>query len=249
MARTIPYVQSIVSLFILATVPLSAQLNFADPSRLNNQDYLQHQIKDISDRDLLQALRLDLPALRQVDRAFRTSHFEQAWRAWGSYWDLKPQPKYVTQNVGFLLDTDMLKNYDNARGYAQQHPLETDSMLAQASSLLKNIIRPWGDVEIDFGANVDFDREIGQSGKYGFHYWWWAKPLLTASVVTHDQRYLAKFDDLFHQWYSQRNAITRGSPILMSFTTNSASAFATACLSSTTCFHTKIAHGKPTNRC
>ena len=212
--RSIPHVGKICSFILLAALPLAAQLKFTDPSQLNNQDYLEHQIKEISDRDLLQALRLDLPALKQVDQAFRTSRFEQALRAWGSYWDLKRQPKYVTQNVGFLLDTDMLKSYDDARGYAQQHPLETDSVLAQATSLLRNIIRPWGDFEVDFGAKVDFNREIGQSGKYGFHYWWWAKPLLVASVVTQDQRYLAKFDDLFHQWYSQRNAITRGFPNL-----------------------------------
>ncbi len=214
MVRTIPHVRKICSFILLAALPLAAQLKFTDPSRLNNQDYLEHQIKNIDDRDLLQALRLDQSALKEVDQAFRTSQFERAFRAWGSYWDLKRQPKYVTQNVGFLLDTDMLKSYDDARTYERLHPQETDSVLARATSLLKNIIRPWGDVEIDFGAKVDFNREIGQSGKYGFHYWWWSKSLLVAYVATQDQQYPAKFDDLFHQWYSQRNAITRGFPDL-----------------------------------
>jgi hypothetical protein len=214
MVRTIPYFRKAYLTILFVSLPLAAQLKFTDPSRLNNQDYVEHQIKDISDRDLLQALRLDQPALKEIDHAFRTSRWEDAFRAWGTYWDLKQQPAYVTQNVGFLLDTDMLKSYDDARAYAQQHLQEMDSTLDRARALLRNIVRPWGDFEVDFGTKVDFNREIGQSGKYGFHYWWWAKPLLMAYVTTQDQRYLAKFDELFHQWYVQRNAITRGFPNL-----------------------------------
>ncbi|MCX6145557.1 MAG: heparinase II/III family protein [Ignavibacteriales bacterium] len=214
MVRTIPHVRKAYLIILFVSLPLAAQLKFTDPSRLNSQDYVEHQIKDISDRDLLQALRLDQPALKEIDHAFRTSRFEDAFRAWGSYWDLKRQPTYVTQTVGFLLDTDMLKSYDEARAYAQQHRQEMDSTLARARALLRNIIRPWGDVEVNFGTKVDFNREIGRSGKYGFHYWGWSKPLLMAYVATQDQRYLVKFDDLFHQWYSQRNAITRGFPDL-----------------------------------
>jgi hypothetical protein len=214
MTKIIP--RFVASSFFLAFAAgsLIAQLTFTDPSRLRNKDYLDHQVKDINDADLFQALRLDMPDLRAVDEALRTGHVEQAYRAWGAYWEKKKQPQYVTQNVGFLLDTDMLKSYDDARRYAGAHPQDTDSVLAQAGSMFRNVIRPWGSYEIDFGKSVDFNREIGQSGKYGFHYWWWSKPLLVASVITHDQRYLAKFDELFRQWYSQRNSITRGFPNL-----------------------------------
>jgi hypothetical protein len=214
MVRTIPRFRQIFSFVLLVTLPLAAQLKFTDPSRLNNKDYLNHQIKDISNQDLLQAIRLDQSALADVNEAFRKKQWEQTFQAWGAYWNLKQQPKYVTQNVGFLLDTDMLKGYDEAHLYVQQHPQEMDSVFARATSLLRNIIRPWGDFEVDFGSKVDFNREIGQSGKYGFHYWWWSKPLLVAYVVNRDQRYLSKFDELFHQWYDQRNAITNGFPNL-----------------------------------
>ena len=214
MTQSFPYVRKICSVIIFSAIPLVAQLKFTDPSRLNNQEYLEHQVKDISDRDLLESFRLDQPALTGVDEALRAGRFERAFRAWGTYWDTKQQPKYVTQNVGFLIDTDMLKSYEEARAYAQLHPQEMDSVMARSASLLRNVIRPWGDVEIDFGATVDFNREIGQSGKYGFHYWWWSKSLLVAAAVTQDQRYLAKFDELFHQWYTQRNAITRTIPNL-----------------------------------
>lgn len=214
MAQSFPHVRKIGSIIIFSAIPMAAQLKFTDPSRLNSQEYLEHQVKDISDRDMLESLRLDQPALTGVDQAFRASQFERAFRAWGSYWDMKQQPKYVTQNVGFLIDTDMLRSYEEARAYAQLHQQEMDSVLARSALLLRNVIRPWGDVEIDFGAKVDFNREIGQSGKYGFHYWWWSKSLLVAAAVTQDQRYLAKFDELFHQWYIQRNAITRTIPNL-----------------------------------
>jgi hypothetical protein len=197
-----------------AILPLSAQLKFTAPSRLSDKEYLEHQIKNISDRDLFEAVRLDQPGLAQVNEAFRSADFERAFRAWGAYWDLKQQPKYVTQDVDFLLDTDMLKSYDDARRYAQQHPQEMDSVLAQTKLLLRNVIRPWGNIVIDFGAKVDFNREVGQSGKYGFHYWWWSKPLVVASVVTQEQQYVVKFDDFFHQWYDQRNSITGNFPEL-----------------------------------
>ena len=45
---------------------LSGQLKFSEHSRLNDADYLQHQIKDISNGDLFLALRLDQNGLQQV---------------------------------------------------------------------------------------------------------------------------------------------------------------------------------------
>ncbi len=193
---------------------LSGQLKFAEHSRLNDADYLQHQIKDISNGDLFLALRLDQNGLQQVERAVRHNEFDRAYQAWASYWSAKVQPKYMTQNVGFLLDTHMLKGYDEARAYAARHREETDTIMASASWIWKNIIRPWGDAVIDFGASVDFNCAIGQSGKYGFHYWWWSRPLIAAYVLTHEQQYPAKFDELFPCWYNQRNSITRGFPEL-----------------------------------
>jgi hypothetical protein len=199
---------------VSTAVPLEAQLTFTPPSKLASREYLEHQVKDISDHDLFDALRLELPGLGLMNDKVRSGQIEPAFKAWGDYWDHKKQPHYVTQNVSFLLDTDMLKTYDDARQYARQHPSDMDSVLAEANLMLRNVIRPWGDVVIDFGATVDFNHEVGQSGKYGFHYWWFARPLLVSYVVTQDQRYLAKFDELFRRWYEQRNAITRSFPNL-----------------------------------
>lgn len=199
---------------VLMTGLLVGQLRFSGSSRLKNAEYLEHQIKDISDEDLFGALQLNQSIAHEVKQAVQGKDFVRAYGAWASYWTAKRQPKYITQNYGLLLDTDMLKGYDDMRSFAAQHPQERDTILSRASLLQKNIIRAWGDAVIDFGSKVDFNREVGQSGKYGFHYWGWSKPLNAAYVLTGDQRYLAKFDELFHRWYKQRNTITRGFPEL-----------------------------------
>lgn len=199
---------------VLMSNSLVGQLKFSDRSMLSNADYVEHQIKTISDADLFSALRLEDPALSGVKTAAHQKEYAQAYRAWGSYWDSKVQPRYATQSHNLLIDTDMLMGYEQVRAYAVRHKEETDTLMAWASLILKNVIRPWGDFVVDFGPRVDFNREIGQSGKYGFHYWWWSKSLILAYVNSSDQRYLAKFDELFHQWYEQRNNISRGFPEL-----------------------------------
>ncbi len=193
-------------------LPLFAQRNLSAHSQLRNPQYLEDQIKSISDADLFRALRLTTSGLDVVERAVRQKDYVRAYQAWGSYWNQKQQPKYSTQTDKGLIDTEILKGHQEIRDYAQKHAAERDSVIAGASLILKNIIRPWGDMVIDFGPTVDFNREVGQSGKYGFHYWSWSRPLIAASVLTGDQKYLAKFDELFHQWYNQRNNITRGFP-------------------------------------
>jgi hypothetical protein len=199
-------------LLAVTTHPLTAQLKLSEHSQLRNSQYLEHQIKTINDADLFDALRLQRSGLRGVERAVRQKDYVRACKAWASYWTRKQQPKYSVTTDKLLIDTDMLKGYQEIRDYAKEHPEERDSVIARASQMLRNIIRPWADAVIDFGSTVDFDREIGQSGKYGFHYWFWSRPLITAYILTGEQKYLAKFDEFFRQWYRQRNNITRGFP-------------------------------------
>jgi len=190
------------------------QLKFSQGSRLADPGYVESSVKNISDEELFDAFRADLPAIGEILRISGRGEFRNAYERWGTYWAAKRQPKYITRDHQFLLDTETLKSYEKARLEAADRPADRDSILARASLLKRNIIRTWGDAVIDFGPVVDFNREIGQSGKYGFHYWSWSKPLLTAYVLTEDQSYLAKFDELFHRWYEQRKSITRGFPEL-----------------------------------
>jgi hypothetical protein len=194
--------------------PLFGQLKFSDHSLLSNTDYVEHQIRTISDADLFSALQLDQPALNTMNADVERNDYTQAYRSWASYWDSKQQPKYATQTYQLLMDTEMLMGYEQVHAYASSHKEENDTVMARASLILENVFRPWGDVVVDFGPKVDFNRDLGQSGKYGFHYWWWSKALILAYVNGRDQRYLAKFDELFHQWYEQRNNISRGFPEL-----------------------------------
>jgi hypothetical protein len=194
---------------ILGPEVLIAQLQFSAGSRLGDSVYVRQSVRDISDEGLFTALRSDIPALKDVLLAARQRNFIHAYRVWASYWSSKQQPRYITQDHKFLLDTEMLKSYDEARSYAASHPDERDSILARARLLKQNTIRTWGDSVVHFGPVVDFDRDIGRSGKYGFHYWGWSRPLLSAFIFTADQTYLAKFDELFNRWYDQRNTITR----------------------------------------
>ncbi|MDP2886718.1 MAG: alginate lyase family protein [Ignavibacteria bacterium] len=198
--------------FLLMTWPAFAQLKLSDRSQLKNAEYHEHQIKTISDSDLFKALVLDQTGLKDVEQAAGRRDFVRAYQAWGAWWDARQQPRYATQTDKLLIDTEMLKGYDEIRAYATQHPAERDTVLARAALLLKNIFRPWGDVVVDFGPQVDFNREIGQSGKYGFHYWGWSRVLTSAYLMTGEQKYLAKFDELFLRWYDQRNSIIRGFP-------------------------------------
>ena len=212
--RTV-FIHSIVFL-VVCLFPYSAlsQLKFSQGSKLANAEYVEHSVKNISDEELFGALRADLPEIRDILQTAGQRGFRRAYEHWGAYWAAKRQPTYITRDHQFLIDTEMLKSYEEARADAARHPAERDSLLRRASLLKRNIIRTWGDVVIDFGPVVDFNREIGQSGKYGFHYWGWSKPLLAAFVLTQDQTYLAKFDELFHRWYEQRNSIARGFPEL-----------------------------------
>jgi len=191
-----------------------AQRTFSDSSKLKDQRYMEERVKTISDEDLFASLNLALPELHQMKRHADARDFQNAYKAWSAYWMGKQQPKYVTQSYRLLIDTEMLMSYEDAREYAGMYPDERDSMLARAAMILQHEIRTWGDNVERFGRVIDFNREMGQSGKYGFHYWLWSRPLNTAYVLTGDQKYLAGFDELFQQWYEQRNTTTRGFPDL-----------------------------------
>ena len=186
----------------------SAQLRFA--GLLSDSAYVADRIRTISDADLFSSLRFQGSALAPVARQLKRGDTLRAYSEWGKYWRSKKQPRYVTRSVGYLLDTEMLTAYEDFRSAAGKEERETTTVLA--GKILRNQIRPWGLKEVDFGPVVDFDRDLGESGKYGFHYWWWARPLVSAYVLTNDARYCTKFDELFARWYDQRNGIRRTIP-------------------------------------
>ena len=191
-----------------------AQRSFSDSSRLSDPAYVRERIREISDSDLWRSLDLARPGLEKVRDALRDGNSGGAATAWGAYWTGKRQPSYITRTDHLYLDTDLLTDTASFRASLQRSPEERDTILARATMMLGNTLRPWGDTLMRFGERVDFNREVGRSGKYGFHYWMWSRPLIMAFVLTGDQTWLEKFDRFFNTWYDQRNSISPGIPDL-----------------------------------
>jgi len=191
-----------------------AQLSFSDSSRMKDPAFVREHIREISDTNLWVSLNLDHPDLKTVRSFVHKGQFDNAATAWGAYWTRKKQPAYVTRTDHLLLDTDLLMSPGEFRSDLERSADERDTIFVRAAMILQNTIRAWGDSVIRFEGRVDFNREMGQSGKYGFHYWWWSRPLIMAAILRGDQTYTAKFDQLFNDWYEQRNSISRGFPEL-----------------------------------
>ncbi len=157
--------------------------------------YLEEQIKHISDPDLFAAMDLDRAGLEDVKRAVGQGDYAGAYDAWGKYWDARPGFDYI--NVGIPYRTvDQAYVYFSSRNYT-----------AAADRVAAHNITGWGGVTIQHGPVVDFNADYGRSGKYGFHYWGWSGPLLWAYLGTRDEKYLDVFDELFNQWYEQRDDV------------------------------------------
>ncbi|PWU45072.1 hypothetical protein DLJ47_35260 [Micromonospora sp. S4605] len=55
---------------------------------------------------------------------------------------------------------------------------------------------------------VDFlDPTHGRSGLYGFHYLYWANPLVQGYALTRDQRYAERFAAILDDWYRDRDQV------------------------------------------
>ncbi len=194
-------------LFLLLPSSGASQKSFSDSSRLSDPAFVRDRIREITDRDLWASMDLRAHGLGGVRAAVRSGRFDDAAAAWGKYWNGKRKPAYITQTDHLFLDTDLLTDTASFRRALGALPEERDTILARAALILRGAIRPWGDTLMQFGSQVDFDREVGRSGKYGFHYWMWSRPLIMAFVLTRDSSYPAGFDRLFNDWYDQRNGI------------------------------------------
>ena len=200
------------SILVLCPTAAPGQLTLSDSSLIRNKEYLEHSIQSISDKDLFKALNLGRADLRAVRSAVRTRDYLQAYRAWAAHRATSPGPRYFTASYQLLIDTEQLTDYESLRKTMASHPDERDTILARAEMIMLNRIRAWGRTVVEFDSVVDFNRDVGATGKYGFHYWGWSQPLTAAYLLTGDKRYAEKFQELFARWYEQRNSITRNIP-------------------------------------
>ena len=127
-------------LFTFPSIVL-AQLTFADSSRLKDPRYLEDRVKNISDEDLFTSINLQKADRGSIRVAVEKKDFRHAYEEWARYWGSKEQPTYITQNYQLLIDTDLLKMYNEMRGYVNAHPAEKDSILRAADKVLRHEIR------------------------------------------------------------------------------------------------------------
>ena len=145
----------------------------------------------ISNCELLAAMKLTSPALAAVRRETRTKNWDDAFKAWGDYFAHRRSPR----------------NMPN-RG----HFSPVSNPLAEADRLVEHEIQGWHEITHKFGKKVDFNADWGVTGIYGTHYWHWAEPLRYAFRQTGQECYPACFDDLFNQWYCQRDRLSHPIP-------------------------------------
>ncbi len=178
----------------------AAQTTAPSADRRADPAYVENSIKQISDADLFAALDLTKPDLRAVQDAVASKDYPAAYRAWADYWQT-----VGTARGRFLGDGDLLMSRDEA--IASLTPRK-QQIVAAADVLVAHKINGWGKVTIQHGPVVNFDADYGKNGKYGFNYWGgWSTSLIQANQMTGDAKYLDAFEELFNQWYEQRNHI------------------------------------------
>ncbi|OGG52980.1 MAG: hypothetical protein A3F84_19220 [Candidatus Handelsmanbacteria bacterium RIFCSPLOWO2_12_FULL_64_10] len=158
--------------------------------------YLDRQIKHLSDPDLFAAMDLDRPGLEEVKAAVARADYPAAYGAWARHWASRPGFAYLNSGTPFYTVEEARKVFAGSNAYT-----------AAADQIVAHNIRGWGNVTIQHGPVVDFNADYGNNGKYGFHYWGWSTPLLWACLGTGKTGYLDAFDELFNQWYEQRDRV------------------------------------------
>ncbi|HEY7489875.1 MAG TPA: heparinase II/III family protein, partial [Candidatus Tectomicrobia bacterium] len=151
------------------------------------------RMRHISHSALFAALDLTHPTLYRVQEATQAHRWKAAYEAWGRYFARRATPPHLLEPP------------------AEQQAL---AALRDAERVVQHEIQGWHSLTYTFGPRVDFNAEWGRSGKYGMHYWDWSVPLKLAFEQTGDLRYARCFDDLFNQWYTQRDAINNPIPHL-----------------------------------
>lgn len=168
--------------------------------RRQTPEYLDRQIKHISDADLFAALDLARPEMAKVKTAVEAADYRAAYRAWAEYWSEK-------EKISLIPDDGHLRKMADVAAKLRADPGRVQEAVRDAAPVMRHEIRGWGTVTHQHGDVVDFNFDYGRSGQYGFHYWAWSEPLLRAYHATGEPKYLAEFDRLFNTWYRQRDQV------------------------------------------
>ena len=148
-------------------------------------------MRHIPNRDLFAALDLSQPGLQAASEAAEAGKWKAAYTAWADFFAGRQAPMNMVAPCGSRPDPDIVDC---------------------AERVVDHEIQGWHTLTYKFGPRVDFNADWGRSGIYGTHYWGWGEPLRIAFGQTGDLRYAECFDDLFNQWYEQRDQIDNPVP-------------------------------------
>lgn len=168
--------------------------------KLGDPVYFQNCVRYLSDEYLFESIQLQQPGLEKVKEMVEKRDYQSAFEEWGKYWRQKAKPLLVVnlENQITVYDEFIARSDKEVR--LKIH--------TQAEKILNHEIMGWGTKTIKFGETIDFNANYGESGKYGFHYFMWSKPLYLAGLLEHDLKYTQEFDEIFQQWYDQRYRVS-----------------------------------------
>ena len=161
--------------------------------RQRHDDWTFRNVVHISHGDLFRGIDLERPALGDVKSAVTECDLGAAYHAWDEYFRGKKKH----------LDFFDPKEY---RKLMKSRPKQARKVRKEADEICKHKIRWYGQRVEQFGDVVNFSPGTDRSGLYGFHYSYWAHPLLAYSLGR-DKRFVQTFDTLFNQWYDQRDSV------------------------------------------
>ena len=162
--------------------------------RVPHDDWMVRNVVHIAHGDAFRALDLELPRLKAVKAAADKKDWAGAYEAWDAYF------RGRKKHLGFFEPAEF-------RTLVAERPRELRKIRKTASELCDHRICWYGHRVAQFGDVVNFSPGTDRSALYGFHYWYWAYPLLFAYVLDGGDRYVTAFDELFNQWYDQRDSV------------------------------------------
>lgn len=158
--------------------------------------HLKHpeRIVNISDRDLFQAIRVEAIHHAGLQQALAKADYHGAYAAYWEYLQTRESPHHPY----FQGSTRILERIPRNQKLAD---LILDGKTYRIDT-----------TEFDFSGPIDFDSIPGVTTKHGFHYLTWMDCLQHAAIEKKDPAYLEAYENLFVQWYEQRENIKRARP-------------------------------------
>lgn len=166
--------------------------------------YFDQKINHISDAELLASLRLPGTLSAEADSLARNGRAAKAIALVKTYYAGRP-------------DNQRLYHYDTAAKIpfiridefvadVQRDP-ERRRAILEAARAVAHPDSGYTIGGIRFGRQVDFNYEWKDVSQFGVHYLRFLVDILNAYLITRDDFYADAFEDLFNQWYDQKDRV------------------------------------------